>query len=63
VPHPLGLLRARRERPQRAAAPPSSMMNSRTAQALGLAIPDKLLSLADEVMSEAQRHGGLPEMI
>jgi hypothetical protein len=39
-------------------APPSSVMKSRTAKALGLAIPDKLLALADEVMSEAQRHGG-----
>jgi hypothetical protein len=29
---------------------------------LGLAIPDKLLAVADEVMSEAQRHGA-PEMI
>jgi hypothetical protein len=36
-------------------APPSGPL---TAQALGLAIPDKLLALADEVMSEAQRHGG-----
>jgi hypothetical protein len=30
-------------------------MNARTTKALGLAIPDKLLALADEVMSEATR--------